>query len=240
MTEEHVFDLIPGYSLGILDADESARVEAHLAVCERCQRELQGYRKVVDDLPLAMKISQPPSALKDRIMAQAGPARGAEPKIEESNFLDRLRKSFSLHPSAWGMAAVLLLLVFLTSNLLLWGQVNRLQSQEAQNLITVALQGSENAPDATGLLVMSEDGEYGVLVVDRLPELSSLEQYQLWLIHDGQRTSGGVFSVNEEGYGNLTIESQASLLDYNAFGITVEPMGGSSGPTGINVLGGEF
>jgi anti-sigma-K factor RskA len=101
----------------------------------------------------------------------------------------------------------------------------------------VALAGTEAAPAATGTIVISGDGEYGTLVVDGLPPLDAARQYQLWLIEDGQRTSGGVFSVSSEGYGAMEIASPEPLSRYSAFGITVEPAGGSPGPTGDKVLG---
>jgi anti-sigma-K factor RskA len=85
--------------------------------------------------------------------------------------------------------------------------------------------------------VVSLDGEHGTLVVDGLAALGEEQQYQLWLIQDGQRTSGGVFSVSEEGYGSLWISSPEPLSSYSTFGITIEPAGGSPGPSGDKVLG---
>ena len=102
----------------------------------------------------------------------------------------------------------------------------------------VMLTGTEAAPGVTGTIVITTAGESGTLVVDGLPSLDEARQYQLWLIRDGQRTSGGVFSVNPEGYGLLWISSPANLTSYGAFGITIEPAGGSPGPTGDKVLGG--
>jgi anti-sigma-K factor RskA len=90
------------------------------------------------------------------------------------------------------------------------------------------------------MLVLSKDGEYGTLIVDGLPLKDETKEYQLWLIDDGLRTSGGVFSVSEEGYGYLEVSSQKPLVAYSEFGITTEPLGGSEGPTGEKVLGGEF
>jgi len=98
------------------------------------------------------------------------------------------------------------------------------------------LTGTEAAPGATGTIVISMAGESGTLVVDGLPSLDEAHQYQLWLIRDGQRTSGGVFSVNPEGYGSLWISFPANLTSYDAFGITIEPAGGSPGPTGDKVM----
>jgi anti-sigma-K factor RskA len=105
---------------------------------------------------------------------------------------------------------------------------------------TVALNGTEVVPNASGLIVISLDGEHGTLVVDGLPPLDGSHQYQLWLIDDGQRQSGGVFSVDQEGYGALWVSSPEPLSDYSAVGITIEPAGGSPGPTGDKVMGGSL
>ncbi len=90
------------------------------------------------------------------------------------------------------------------------------------------------------MLVISRDGDHGTLVVDGLSALDPAQQYQLWLIRNGKRTSGGVFSVDQQGYGSLWVKSQAPLISYTSFGITIEPAGGSPGPTGKKVLGGDL
>ena len=97
---------------------------------------------------------------------------------------------------------------------------------------------TEITPNATGLLIISRDGEHGALVVDGLPDLSEAQEYQLWLIRDGQRTSGGTFFLNKTGYGILWVRSPEPLDSFSGFGITIEPEGGSPDPTGDKVLGG--
>ena len=69
--------------------------------------------------------------------------------------------------------------------------------------------------------------------------LDDAQQYQLWLIRDGERTSGGVFSVSQSGYTAMQVYSREPLASFDAFGITIEPYGGSPGPTGDKVLGGD-
>ena len=133
---------------------------------------------------------------------------------------------------------VILFLVF--SNLFLWGRLNEIEKTSQNVLISIPMQGTDATPQAVGMLVVSRDGEHGTLIVDGLPVLDELSQYQLWLIRDGQRSNGGIFSVDEEGYGSLWISSPDPLLSYSSFGITVEPAGGSPGPTGDKVLGGEL
>jgi len=104
----------------------------------------------------------------------------------------------------------------------------------------VTLLGTEIEPQASGLIVISRDGRHGTLVVDDLPALDETREYQLWLIRDGQRISGGVFSVSTDGYANQWIGAPEPLTAYSSFGVTIEPTGGSPGPTGEKVLGGEF
>jgi anti-sigma-K factor RskA len=150
----------------------------------------------------------------------------------------QLTKLLQHNAPAWGLAGLVLIVALLISNLWLWGQLGRTQGAPGPSILrTINLIGTETAPQATGLLVVSVDGEHGTLVVDGLAPLSEEQQYQLWLIQDGQRSSGGVFSVSEEGYGSLWISSPEPLSSYSSFGITIEPAGGSPGPTGDKVLG---
>jgi anti-sigma-K factor RskA len=102
------------------------------------------------------------------------------------------------------------------------------------------MRATDAAPGASGTLLMAKDGEWGVLVVQGMPMLDAARQYQLWLIDHGQRTSGGVFSVSTEGAAQIKVISTLPMKSYDAFGITIEPHGGSPGPTGAKVLGGRI
>jgi len=102
------------------------------------------------------------------------------------------------------------------------------------------LANTNNAPQALGTLVVGQSGDYGSLVVDHLQTLDNAHQYQVWLNRDGERISAGTFSVNHEGYASLELKAPIPLILYDTIGITVEPTGGSPGPTGIKVLGGDI
>jgi hypothetical protein len=104
----------------------------------------------------------------------------------------------------------------------------------------VPLSPPDAASGATGFVLISAEGEDGALVVDGLPPLDESQQYQLWLIRNGQRTSGAVFSTDEKSYAGTRIRAPGSLLEYSAVGITIEPAGGSEYPTGTQVLGGPL
>jgi anti-sigma-K factor RskA len=239
-TEEHVYDLLPAYALNSLDEEEKIIVAAHLVDCEKCQLELESYQQVVAELPLAMKTRQSPTHLKTAIFDQLAEDRQKADSRSQESWFDRLRSIFLSTAPVWGAASLVLVLVLLVSNLYLLNSLRAHQATQQKDLTTVAMVATDYSPQAVGMLVISGDGEYGVLVVDHLPVLNETQQYQLWLIYNGQRTSGGVFSVNDEGYGSLLITSEQPLSSYPAFGITIEPAGGSPGPTGEKVLGGEL
>ena len=133
------------------------------------------------------------------------------------------------------MASLVLVIALIASNLWWWRQTS-----QTSVMRTVTLSGTETAPQASGTVIMSVDGDHGALVVDGLAVLDADHQYQLWLIKDGQRTSGGVFSVDDEGYAVLWVSAPASLSSFDAVGVTVEPAGGSPSPTGEKVLGGTL
>ncbi|MCI0520209.1 MAG: anti-sigma factor [Chloroflexi bacterium] len=227
---EDVFDLLPAYALDTLDAEETYRVADHLAVCRACQEELRSYTYVVEDLPYGVRDREPPPGLKTRILAQAR-ADKAAPRTERGALPARRWSP------AWSFISLAVIVLLGLGNLLQWQRASRGMSAATGDWRPVALQGSAGA---TGLLLISDDGAHGTLVVDGLAVLDEAHQYQLWLIQDGKRTDGGVFSVDEDGYGALWVHSPQPLASYSAIGVTIEPAGGSPGPTGEKVMGGEL
>jgi anti-sigma-K factor RskA len=249
MSFEHVTDLIPGYALGALDPEEEAQVEAHLAGCDVCQHELAQYEEVVGLMALALPQAEPAPDLKERLArgSQAavnppGPISAA-PATEPSwsQRLDTVIGEFFSGPN-WRPALAILVLILVISNVFLLLRLNQesrspFDDPDSPWRRPVIMAGSEAFPEAAGIIYISGDGKNGTLVVNEMPLLASDEEYQLWLIRDGQRTSGAVFSVNEEGYRGVEVNSPLPLSEYEAFGITIEPAGGSPQPTGERVLG---
>ena len=235
MIEGHVIDLLPAYALGCLDKEDDLLVAEHLAACKSCRLEMDSYARLVADLPFAMRESDPPPDLKEKILRRARAADLPAAGPSRPSLWFRLGAT-----PAWSLLSLVLVLVLGASNLLLWGRLNSFETRGPAGLMTIHLQGTDAAPNATGLLVISLDGTHGTMVVDQLPALGEASQYQLWLIRDGNRTSGGVFSVDAKGYKSVYVASPEPLVSYSAFGVTIEPAGGSPGPTGEKVLGGEL
>ncbi len=245
MIGEHVTDQIPAYALNCLDGEEAFQVEAHLTVCAACRTELEAYKVTAARLGLACEQTEPPARLKANILRavnlqaeQTRPRQRGEAPGFWVRLLRSLNSSFRNNGPIWVAVSLLLIVVLAASNIVLWQQVQR--QQQSAEFHLVALKGTDNAPGASGIMVISQEGMAGTLIVDGLPALNAAHQYQLWLMKDGKRTSGGLFYVGQGGYGMLAVQSPGSLLNYSSFGITIEPVGGSPGPTGAKVLGGSL
>ncbi len=241
METQHVIELIPAYALGCLDEDEAGQVERHLAECQSCRAEAESYRRVSAQLMLAAPLVTPPPDLRARLHAAIAPAPAPEPTPRPSprpsprrSLWEQLAAFSQRIAPVWTPVSLLLIVGLLVANVAVW----RAGSSSMGALASVEMVGTDQAPDARG--VLSATGETGVLVVYDLPPLDASQQYQLWLIQDGQRTNGGVFSVDHTGFTQLRVNAPQPLLSYSAFGVTVEPAGGSPGPTGAKVMGSQL
>jgi anti-sigma-K factor RskA len=232
--ENHVLDSLPAFALSALEEDEARLVSEHLGGCYRCRTELQAFQEIADQLSLAVPEARPSAALKPRLMERI---HGLSPKRPQS--AGKLFPARLLPVGA--MVALLLIVALAVSNLWLWQRLNQLEVLAGPlGMRAIALQNTEAAPGASGFVVISADGEDGVLVVDELPTLDPQREYQLWLAGEESSVSGAVFSVDESGYRGLRIEAPESLLVYSAVYITIEPAGGSANPTGEQVMDGSL
>jgi anti-sigma-K factor RskA len=232
--EEHdqIVELIPEFAIGVLDEQEANRVKQHLGTCPVCRQELASYESIVGALALAAPTVDPPPNLRAQLLEQAERPAAPDPNAS-SSWLQAVTDRFQTFLSGprWRPALVLVVIAFVIGALYFWRQNSRLQPEQYE------LTATDAVPGAQGTIEVPANGRDATLTVSGLPVLSSEEQYQLWLIADGQRTSGAVFSVADDGTAKVPIDSERSLFEFGAFGITIEPAGGSPGPTGQRVLG---
>jgi len=222
-------DLLPAYALGSLDAEDSDRVKEHVARCRACREELASYEEVTGRLALAVPEQEPPAWLESRIM--------------EKVLSNRRRQSF---PEFLGfrrpmLAAVAALLIIALGAGNIYLLTRPLQSPaQVPGLVTVVLTGTGETPLAYGTIVIDRDDNRGVLAVRGLAPLDASSAYQLWIIREGERRSGGVFNVTADGYGSLQVTVPAGFTGFTRFGISIEPAGGSASPTGARVMSGKI
>ena len=69
MSHEELIGLAAGYALWALDTDDLREFEAHLSSCPECQASVAEMRPLIDALSVMSEPAQPPSELRERIMA---------------------------------------------------------------------------------------------------------------------------------------------------------------------------
>ena len=233
MSHNHPTDLLPALALGCLDTEEREQVEQHLAGCKQCQTEISAYQGVVDNLSFGTPKVAPSSDLKNRLFKRIHRRPASFAWFE---------KLIGRWPRFVPIASVASLVLFISlgiSTFILIKNYTQPQRQNFENMRLVVLRGTADAPEAIGTLIIGSDTRQALFVVNSLPSLASTSQYQLWLVKGAHRINGGIFSVSPRGQARLTVSAPRSLYTFDAFGVTIEPYGGSPGPTGKKVLGGK-
>jgi anti-sigma-K factor RskA len=234
MSDHFTRELLPGFVLGSLEPGEERAVREHVAGCDSCRQELEGLQGVTDSLALLLPSAEPSAdfagRLAARVRSRAGAAAGTG-----------IRGRRALRIRAIGAVASILIVALAAGNILqLTSRVPPASATGAAPLTTAILRGTPGYGDAYGTMVLDPADNHGVLAVRGLPVLDATHQYQLWLIRDGTRKSGGVFGVNADGYGSLMLEVPPDFRGFNSVGISLEPFGGSHAPTGPAVMRGTL
>ena len=235
--ENHVSELLPDYVLDLLADEETNRVAEHLASCQACQDEYHSLQLAADELPLAVAQILPSPALKTRLMGEIHARNTRVKPASQPSFWGQLGAFLRKSAPAWSLA-IIAVLAF--GNWISWSRLNQAGSQSNTLMRVIALASTTESPQAMGTLIMDQNGYYGTLVVDKLAQLDNGQQYQVWLNQNGERVSAGLFTVHNDGYASLELNAPLPLIQYDTIGITVEPAGGSPGPTGAKVLGGDI
>lgn len=238
-------DLLPSYAVNALEPGERAYVRRHLSQCPDCQRELREFEAVAEGLLHATAPVPPPSRLRERIDKLAAAERQREDGRERQRDFPLLRLALVA-----GVAAVLVV------NLLLWlrmqaltSQARDLQLQIERNQIGLALGTYPTkrvvelqSDQVFGTVLYDPERPLALLYVWGLEPLPADRAYQVWLKNEaGERTSGGLFqSETESEFTLAVIRSPVPLRSFAGLGVTVEPVGGSPGPSGDPVFTARF
>ena len=244
MSDEHtaIKENLAAYALDALDQSEVPALEAHLRTCDSCTADLAAYRRLTGGLLQALPPQAPPASLRRKLQQRVG-AQTRAPRAPWS-------WSFSRVAVAGVIAVLLALNVF---SVLQVTSIRREQAEQDARSTTVQTAIAMLAYPGTQSVSFDQNGVAGSLLVDKqrnllglfawhLPPAPESKVYQIWLIDpQGNRTSGG-FLVPETGYpfAMTVIQPSAPLTGFTSFGVTLEPQGGSAGPTGPKVFGASF
>ena len=249
-------ELLVDYLLRALEIEAMRAVMEHLSTCDRCQAQLAAYETVLGELAQAVPQQEPPAELGPRLLAAA----------VEGSMLTAVAPG-PIRPSglpAWRPRWVFLLTaanVVLCLGVGWWAwhvqreatlvhqrwqdlQHHLALQRQAFTLITapevrpVVLRSPKAESPARGVLLLKPDDPHAMLIVQDLPPLQQDRAYQLWLgWGDRQRDNGGVFRVDQQGFGVMGLTIPRPFTTYQRVGITEEPASGSPGPTTSRVIG---
>jgi anti-sigma-K factor RskA len=245
MTDQHVDELIDLYALGALEPGEQMAVDEHLDDCSRCRARLEEAKRLVMLFAWTPDQHDPPPALRNKVMQRVSHLQRLEGKVQRS-WWERIGLPEWLRSPRLGLqlsGAMMLVAV------LLGWQLSRVQSEvhslraqlaEQQSLVAVLYEpdtrivplAASSDPGATqAYLLFDPERQRALIKSTALASLPQDQTYQLWLIDGSQPESVGLLNTGADGQGTAEIAAQRPLSQYQAFGITVEPAGGSAQPT---------
>lgn len=234
LSHEEVRELIAPYVLGALPAEEVTFVRAHILSCDECMAEADSLSEPASKLALAAE----PAGLSDGFMDRVMSLAAGEPETG-STVTPLTRRVRSPWNVLAGAAAVLVLVVLSATVFMLKSDLDSVKQQLAsaqsevgayERVVSAVLHsdgGMELAGNgAVGRMVPTGDGS--VFVVAGIQAAPKNHTYQLWVIDGGQPISAGLFDARD---GVALLNSGISLRGADAVAVTIEPEGGSEGPT---------
>jgi anti-sigma-K factor RskA len=218
MTCAECRELLGGYALGALAADEADAVRRHLATCEACRREqeeLAGVPPLLGLLDSPEPPPEPPAALEQAVLDRFSRERG-----RASARRRRWPRPRVLVPAAAAAVAI--------GALALAGVFSPASDDEAFG--HVSLRGGAGA-SADADLHAIQAGTRVRLQAAGLPSKPS-PVYEVWCIaNDGRWISGGSFHVDHAGNAEVTLTSAARPGEYEVIKVTRSRAEGVRGPT---------
>ena len=258
MTCEQLAALYEEYALGVLEAEERAEIDAHLArACPTCTPGIAQARGFVAHWALAAPDAEPPATVHTGIMnAVKSAAKTARPlPAAEQRKPSSPRGAFPAW--AWTAAAALALITGYTIR-----QMNSQSDQLAQlrkqmKLATLQNQMLQNqlemnrmvamvmtSPDSVPLKLMPNDKNMpmvhaylhphmGVAITaDQMPSIPPARTLQLWFVpKSGKPMSVAIFHPDAAGQIALVAPVHMPRNEIAALAVTDEPAGGSPQPT---------
>ena len=251
---ERIESLLPDYHLDQLSEIEAEEVRRALAESAECRERLEEIGELLDLVPFAAPQAVPPDDLKGRVLSRVAsatpdPARRLPPPVRQEERRDSRLVGLAPYLAAAVMFASLIGLALAywdlrENNRELQAQVQRLESGVGQpgageGLSVVPIEGTGDAREATGTVVVSPATGNLALDAYNLPTPPTGHSYHAWLVGPDGDASLGEMELESGSEARMAGEAPGSLASYEALEVTVEPIG-ESGKTGPVYLRSEL
>jgi len=249
---EQLAPLYEEYALGVLEGEERAEMEAHLArACAQCSPGVEKARWLVAQIAQMAPDAEPPQSLKKKILhatrVSGNVAQIAKPRTSRAMF------------PAWAWAAAAALALITGYSIRQMGNQNAqladlrrqmkfatMQSKALQDQLTLGrmITSVMMSPDSKPLKLMPVDKNMpmvhaylhphmGVAITaDQMPSMPSARTLQLWFVpKTGKPMSVAIFRPNPDGQIAIIAPVNMPVAEIVALAVTEEPAGGSPQPT---------
>lgn len=224
-------ELLALAALGVLSRADAEPLDGHLRLCEMCRGTAAEYQHTVSRLPAGLPEVEPPATLRRNLMraayGEAAPRPGADRWKRLRAALPRHRL-LTLAGAGVTAGAVIVAVVVATR-------------PAAPGPLTYNVVGTTSSPGVRGTLTYYAEQQQAVLSVTGLPAVQSTTGaappvYEVWLIPSGGAPQGAAFLTQSPTNQSWSTVIHSDLTRYTAVAATEEPAGGSTGPTGAELL----
>lgn len=235
MSDDELHDLAAAYALDALDDDERCRFEAHLPNCEKCSREIDEFQRSVAVLG-ELDMITPPSELKDQVMARLGSTEQVSPavSIKVVEQADRRRRP------PWRVLTMAAATVAIIVGAALWSSGSTKPDDAVAAVLTApdAIRTDLEGEGGVVRVVWSPGRDQAVVLGSGLDDPGSGRAYALWFLLDNGPRLAGLFVPTSSGDVEHLVE--VDDLDGIGWGVSIEPEGGSEGPTSEIIFSGTL
>jgi anti-sigma factor RsiW len=224
---DHPTDALSALALGLLELDERAELETHLAGCAACREELARQEAVAGELGFAAMPVPPRPELRAALLSE----------IRQLDVNPASPRRFAPLTLALAAAAILAIASIVVLAALLARAIDERDDARygEQRMAAYLADGGTlspllPAPDAAadvqagnGSLAIAPSDDKAMVVVYDLPPTSDGWRYMAWAEHDGDRIRLGEIQVDDEGVGWLVFYPPEPMSTYETVGINRYP-----------------
>jgi anti-sigma-K factor RskA len=237
-------ELLADYVLGDVTSEEAEIVHQLLLAHPELQEELTHLQETLALIPLTLPVSSPPGKLGKNILQLA---QTDSAFVATNSLLNSLRKKSIINLLTLGAIAFSFILGLAFYNYRLQQQLAIAQSESSQfqkviaglpasNNRLLALQGTSQAPNATGIVFIMPTNNQVIITAQNLSPLPSGKVYRLWAMADGKKFDCGKLNTDKKGHIMKQMPLDDVIINTSKLLITIEPTEAFPQPTGAEVM----